>query len=151
MVMNTETRWTPSIHRFGHKFDHDIFSDHHVTLTNKKHRTDSKVGFWGHGRAALVGFWLWRDLRIRIEASEQARYETTYPAVDKMQEAKVNEELQDEYAHLTSLVRESIEAVGIPSASKNLDEKKWQNSIRDNKDTVRSKNKTIPRGVTRYS
>ena len=68
-----------------------------------------------------------------------------------MQEAKVNEEFQEEYAHLTSLVRESIEAVGIPSASKNLDEKKWQNSIRDNKDTVRSKNKTIPRGVTRYS
>ena len=41
-----------------------------------------------------------------------------------MQEAKVNEEFQEEYAHLTSLVRESIEAVGIPSASKNLDEKK---------------------------
>ena len=54
------------------------------------------------------------DLRIRIDASNQARYEASQPATDKAQETKVNEELHEEYAHMTRLVRESIEAVVPP-------------------------------------
>ena len=57
MVINTETKWTSSIHRFDHKFDHALVS---VTWrwrrTKKKDQIGSKVRLRGHRRAALGGF-----------------------------------------------------------------------------------------------
>ena len=138
MVINTETKWSPSIHRFGHKFDHALVSATWRWRTKKTEQI-GRPDYEAMDEQRWTAFDC--DLRIRMERSKQKRYEASQSAVCKTREDTPNDKLQVEYAHLTNIVRESIDAM---VSSKTRTKKKRQNCIRCNKDTLRSKNKTIP-------
>ena len=109
MVINTDTKWGPSIHRFGHQFDHALVSATWRWRTKKTEqirRPDFKA--MDSERWAVFD----SDLRIRIEESRGKRYETPQ-STGNMGKC----DSHDEYAQITELVGASIAKV-VPSKTR---------------------------------
>ena len=107
MIINTDTRWAPSIHRFGHKFDHALVSATWRWRTKKTEQI-RRPDFEAMDEQRWAAFD--RDLRIRMTGSKQEGYDNSQ-AADKTEESEAKEESHVEYEHMTSLVRESIKAI----------------------------------------
>ena len=87
MVMNTETRWRPSIHRFGQPFDHGLL---HATW---RWRTKKKKKSIARDYAAMSQSWTEFDTRLRLKL--QQTEETT-----RLKDSDT-ESLARRYEHLT--------------------------------------------------
>ena len=71
MTMNTETGWSPSIHRFGHKFDHVLVSATWRWRTKK----DEEIRRPDFETMEAERWAAFDDkLRIRFEERSQERY-----------------------------------------------------------------------------
>ena len=106
MIINTETKWGPSIHRFGHQFDHALVSATWRWRTKKTEQI-GRPDFRAMDDQRWAEFD--SDLRIRIAESRQTRY-------DKPQSTgnMVKSSIEEEYEQLTQMVRKSIDKV-VPS------------------------------------
>ena len=102
MIINTEAKWGPAIHRFGHQFDHALVSATWRWRTKKTEKT-KRPDFKAMDAQRWADFD--SDLRIRIEESKIERYAKPQPTgkVDKHDVC-----MEAEYEQLTSMVQQSI-------------------------------------------
>ena len=103
MVLHTETRWGPSIHRFGQPFDHGFLSATWRWRTKKKKKSRAR------DYAAMSQSWPEFDTRLRLKL-QQAEEPTRL-------EDNAQEQLASRYEHLTKSVRETIDEL--------VPEKRW--------------------------
>ena len=106
MVINTETRWGPSIHRFGQAFDHGLLSATWRWKTKRQRKKKAR------NYAAMTENQSWSEfdtaLRIKLQqAEEPSRYDNEPEKTD----------MANRYANLTSCVYETIQEI--------VPERKW--------------------------
>ena len=106
-IIRTEVKWSPSIHRFGHQFDHGLVSTTWRWRTKKREQI-RRPDFKAMDEKRWAAFD--DDLRIRITESRQTRYNEPSSDTNKKEAEQNVQDPQTEYANLTKLVRESIEA-----------------------------------------
>ena len=108
MVINTGVRWGPSIHRFGHQFDHALVSATWRWRTKKTEKIE-RPDFKAMDKQRWAAFD--NDLRIRIEESGRTRYKHSQPTTGKIKTQINSEDMHSSYAHLSTLVQKSIDAI----------------------------------------
>jgi hypothetical protein len=99
MVMSSEVRWGPSMHRFGQKFDHGFLSSKWRWRTKK---TEKQKRF----DLAAMNSQSWpafdEDLRIRLQKKEEPRgKECKIQIVEAQRSKESKQELEQEYDQLT--------------------------------------------------
>ena len=106
MVINSKTRWGPSIHRFGQAFDHGLLSATWRWKTKRKKKTKAR------NYAALTENQSWPEfdtaLRIKLQKEEEPR---------RYEKEPDNEALDNRYSRFTSCVYETIQEI--------VPERKW--------------------------
>ena len=102
MVMSAETRWGPSIHRFGQPFDHGLLHATWRWRTKKKKKSIARD-------YAAMNQWPEFDTRLRLKL-QQSEEPTRY------KDNKI-EPLARRYEHLTKCVRDTIDEL--------VPEKRW--------------------------
>ena len=110
MVLNSDVKWGPSIHRFGQQFDHGLLSAKwrwKTKATVKQKRFDFS--------AMTNQSWPAFDeaLRIKLQKEEEPRANLNYLKKDAqgVEEDKVTAELGKKYTRLTKCVYETIKEV----------------------------------------
>ena len=112
MVINVETRWGPSIHRFGHQFDHALVSATWRWRTKKTQKT-KRPDFEAMSEERWAAFD--DDLRIRLGESSRERYPTNEADTSKPEQSN-DKGNQREYTRLSSAIKETIDNV-VPNLS----------------------------------
>ena len=107
MVMNVETRWGPSIHRFGHQFDHALVSATWRWRTKKTQKT-RRPDFTTMSKERWAAFD--DDLRIKLSERTRERYPTIEADTSKPER---NNDTGNErvYTRLSRAIKETIDKV----------------------------------------
>ena len=116
MIIGSEVRWGPSIHRFGQKFDHGLVSAKWRWKTKKK-KKQKRPDFAAMGSQSWPSFD--EDLRIRLQKQEEPRAEVEKHVVEQKEheDTVTAEDLGAEYSKLAKCVYETIKNI--------VPEKKW--------------------------
>ena len=99
MVIGSDVKWAPSIHRFGQKFDHGLVSATWRWKT-KKEEKQKRPDFAAMTNQSWPEFD--EDLRIRLQKREEPKQNEK--AVDETE----TEELGNSYSKLTRCIQETI-------------------------------------------
>ena len=107
MVMNVETRWGPSIHRFGHQFDHALVSVTWRWRTKKTQKT-RRPDFTAMSKECWAAF----DDDLRIKLSERTRERYSTKEADTSNPERSNDTGNErEYTRLARAIKETIDKV----------------------------------------